>query len=124
MGGVGPLRQGWPVRIGQRPRMEAGRAGVTCWLFKSEPDVWVWNHQDARSSDGEEWHEVRNYQPRNNVRAMKVFDQGFVYRSNVGRAAVGIVEVCRQSAPDSTTDDPRWDCVIIRALRPVARQSG
>jgi len=55
---------------------------------------------------------------------MKVFDQGFVYHSNVGRAVVGIVEVCRESARESTTDDPRWDCVIIRALRPVARQSG
>jgi len=34
---------------------------------------------------------------------------------------VGIVEVCATSHPDSTTDDPRWDCVDIRALRPLAR---
>ena len=91
------------------------------WLFKSEPDVWGWDHQVARGDEGEEWHGVRNYQARNNMRAMVVGDQGFFYHSNIGKAGVGIVEVCRTSLPDSTTNDPRWDCVIVRALRPFAR---
>ena len=91
------------------------------WLFKSEPDVWGWDHQVARGDEGEEWHGVRNYQARNNMRAMVVGDQGFFYHSNIGKAVVGIVEVCRTSLPDSTTNDPRWDCVIVRALRPFAR---
>ena len=34
---------------------------------------------------------------------------------------VGIVEVIATSHPDSTSDDPRWDCVDIRAVKPVAR---
>jgi predicted RNA-binding protein with PUA-like domain len=92
------------------------------WLFKSEPDVWGWDHQLARGDAGEEWHGVRNYQARNNMRAMKVGDLGFFYHSNIGKAVVGIVEVCRESLPDSTTEDPRWDCVMIRAVRPFARQ--
>jgi predicted RNA-binding protein with PUA-like domain len=75
----------------------------------------------ARGEAGEEWHGVRNYQARNNMRAMKVGDLGFFYHSNIGKAVVGIVEVCRTSAPDSTTDDPRWDCVCIRSLRPFLR---
>lgn len=91
------------------------------WLFKSEPDVWGWDHQVAKGAEGEEWHGVRNYQARNNMRAMKVGDLGFFYHSNIGKAVVGIVEVCRESAPDSTTDDPRWDCVWIRAVRPLLR---
>ena len=91
------------------------------WLFKSEPDTWGWDHQVARGDLGEEWHGVRNYQARNNMRAMRKGDQGFFYHSNIGKAIVGIVEVVRESAPDSTTDDPRWDCVMIRALRPLAR---
>lgn len=91
------------------------------WLFKSEPDVWGWEHQVAKGAEGEEWHGVRNYQARNNMRAMKVGDLGFFYHSNIGKAVVGIVEVCRESAPDSTTDDPRWDCVWIRAVRPLLR---
>ena len=91
------------------------------WLFKSEPDVWGWDHQVARGDGGEEWHGVRNYQARNNMRAMVVGDLGFFYHSNIGKAVVGIVEVCRTSLPDSTADDPRWDCVMIRALRPFVR---
>ena len=86
------------------------------WLFKSEPDVWGWDHQVAKGAEGEEWHGVRNYQARNNMRAMKLGDRGFFYHSNIGKAVVGIVEVCRESTPDSTTDDPRWDCVWIRAV--------
>mgnify|MGYP001766343473 FL=1 len=64
---------------------------------------------------------MRNYQARNNMRAMKLGDLGFFYHSNQGKEVVGIVEVCAESAPDSTTDDPRWDCVHIRALRPLLR---
>lgn len=94
---------------------------MTYWLFKSEPDVWGWDHQVAKGEAGEEWHGVRNYQARNNMRAMKVGDRGFFYHSNIGKEVVGIVEVCRESAPDSTTDDPRWDCVWIKAVRPFKR---
>ena len=94
---------------------------MTYWLFKSEPDVWGWDHQVARGTAGEEWHGVRNYQARNNMRAMVVGDLGFFYHSNIGKAVVGIVEVCRTSLPDSTTDDPRWDCVMIRAQRAFLR---
>lgn len=91
------------------------------WLFKSEPDVWGWDMQVARGNAGEEWNGVRNYLARNNMRAMKIGDQGFFYHSNIGKEIVGIVEVCAESHPDSTTDDPRWDCVDIRALRPLVR---
>jgi predicted RNA-binding protein with PUA-like domain len=101
--------------------MEEGDRLMAYWLFKSEPDVWGWDHQVAKGEVGEEWHGVRNYQARNNMRAMKVGDLGFFYHSNIGKAVVGIVEVCRESAPDSTTDDPRWDCVMIRAVRPFLR---
>ena len=89
------------------------------WLFKSEPDAWSWDQQVAKGDAGEEWAGVRNYQARNNMRAMKIGDLGFFYHSNIGKEIVGIVEVCAESAPDSTTDDPRWDCVDIRALRPL-----
>ena len=91
------------------------------WLFKSEPDTWGWDDQVARGDAGEEWHGVRNYQARNNMRAMKVGDLGFFYHSNIGKEIVGIVEVIREAAPDSTTDDPRWDCVTLRAVQALPR---
>jgi predicted RNA-binding protein with PUA-like domain len=91
------------------------------WLFKSEPDGWSWDQQVARGDKGEEWTGVRNYQARNNMRAMKIGDRGFFYHSNIGKAIVGVVEVIRESAPDSTSDDPRWDCVVLKAIEPVGR---
>ena len=89
------------------------------WLFKSEPSVWSWDDQMARGDAGEEWDGVRNYQARNNMRAMKVGDRGFFYHSQSEKSIVGIVEVIAESHQDSTTDDERWDCVDIRAVKPV-----
>jgi predicted RNA-binding protein with PUA-like domain len=100
--------------------MEAGDR-MNHWLFKSEPDVWGWKDQVAKGDAGEEWHGVRNYQARNNMRAMKLGDLGFFYHSNIGKEIVGIVSVSRESLPDTTTDDPRWDCVMIKAVRPFLR---
>ena len=91
------------------------------WLFKSEPDVWGWDAQVAKGDVGEEWNGVRNYQARNNMRAMQLGDRGFFYHSRTGLEIVGIVEVCALSHPDSTTDDERWDCVDIKAVRPFTR---
>ena len=91
------------------------------WLFKSEPDVWGWEQQVAKGAVGEEWHGVRNYQARNNMRAMELGDRGFFYHSNIGKEIVGIVEVCALAHPDSTTEDQRWECVDIRAIAPLPR---
>lgn len=91
------------------------------WLFKSEPFKWSWEMQKARGEKGEQWDGVRNYLARNNMRAMKIGDKGFFYHSNEGLEVVGIVEICALSHPDSTTDDPRWDCVDIKAVRDVPK---
>lgn len=90
------------------------------WLFKSEPSVWSWDDQVARGDHGEEWDGVRNYQARNNMRQMKLGDLGFFYHSQTEKAVVGIVEIVAESHPDSTVDDERWDCVDIKAIKPLA----
>ncbi len=91
------------------------------WLFKSEPEVWSWDKQKAKGNAGEEWAGVRNYQARNNMRVMKLGEQGFFYHSNDGKEIVGIVGVCKLVHPDSTTNDPRWECVDIRAVKDVPK---
>ncbi|MEX1661367.1 EVE domain-containing protein [Thioclava sp. 15-R06ZXC-3] len=91
------------------------------WLFKSEPNKWSWDQQVAKGDAGEEWDGIRNYLARNNMREMKIGDRAFFYHSNIGKEVVGIVEVCALSHPDSTTDDPRWDCVDIKAVKPFKR---
>ena len=90
------------------------------WLFKSEPSVWGWDDQVAKADAGEEWDGVRNYQARNFMRQMAVGDQGFFYHSQKEKAVVGVVEVIAEAHPDSTTDDPRWECVDIKAVRALA----
>jgi predicted RNA-binding protein with PUA-like domain len=91
------------------------------WLFKSEPDVFGWAHQTKLGPKGGEWTGVRNYQARNNMRAMKLGDRGFFYHSNVGKEIVGIVEVTRLAHPDSTADNPTWECVDVKALEALPK---
>ncbi|MGY5779903.1 EVE domain-containing protein [Rhizobium sp. LEGMi135b] len=88
------------------------------WLYKSEPSSWSWQQQKDAGDKGTEWTGVRNYLARNNMRAMQIGDKGFFYHSNDGLEVVGIAEVCALAHPDSTAkDDPRWECVDIRAVR-------
>nr|WP_306264146.1 EVE domain-containing protein [Pararhizobium sp. IMCC3301] len=91
------------------------------WLFKSEPFKWSWEMQKAKAKAGEEWDGIRNYQARNFMRDMKIGDLGFFYHSNEGKEVVGIVEVCKEIHPDSTTDDPRWECVDIKAVKDLPK---
>ena len=91
------------------------------WLFKSEPSTWSWDQQMAKGAAGEEWDGVRNYQARNFMRDMQLGDRGFFYHSQKEKAVVGLVEVCAEAHPDSTTDDDRWQCVDIKAIGPMPR---
>ncbi len=91
------------------------------WLFKSEPSTWSWDDMVAAGEAGTPWDGVRNYQARNFMREMKVGDRGFFYHSQKDKAIVGIVEVIAEAHPDPTTDDPRWECVDVRAVKPLAR---
>ena len=86
------------------------------WLFKSEPDVWSWDDQVAAGNAGAQWDGVRNYQARNNMRAMQLGDLGFFYHSNAGKEIIGVVRVCAEAHPDTTTDDPRWEAVDVQAV--------
>jgi predicted RNA-binding protein with PUA-like domain len=89
------------------------------WLFKSEPSTWSWDQQVANGETGEEWDGVRNYQARNFMREMSIGDRGFFYHSQKEKAVVGIIEVIAKAHPDSKTDDARWECVDIKAIKPL-----
>ncbi len=91
------------------------------WLMKSEADVFSWDDLVAKGAAGEPWDGVRNYQARNNMRAMAVGDRAFFYHSRQAPAVVGICEVIAEAHPDPTTDDTRWECVDIRAVTALTR---
>ena len=87
------------------------------WLFKSEPSTWSWQDQTAKGAAGEAWDGVRNYQARNFMRQMQIGDRGFFYHSQEEKSIIGLVEVIQAARQDPTTDDPKWQCVTIKALQ-------
>ncbi len=87
------------------------------WLVKSEPFKYSWD--DLVADGSTYWDGVRNYQARNNLRAMKVGDYALYYHSNEGKAVVGIAEVTRGAYPDPTTDDERWVVVDVAPVKPL-----
>ncbi len=91
------------------------------WLFKSEPDVFSWEMLKARGRRGEPWDGVRNYQARNNMRAMKLGELGFFYHSNDGKEIVGVMEVSALAHPDPKDDSGTWECVDVRAVADMPR---
>jgi predicted RNA-binding protein with PUA-like domain len=91
------------------------------WLLKSEPDAFSFADLVAKGDAAEEWSGVRNYQARNFMRAMALGDRAFFYHSQSDKAIVGLCEIVALSHPDSTTDDPRWDCIDVRALSALPR---
>jgi predicted RNA-binding protein with PUA-like domain len=84
------------------------------WLMKSEPDVFSWN--DLKERGVAPWDDVRNYQARNNMKAMKKGDEVFFYHSNIGKEIVGIMEVVREHYPDPL--DERFVLVDVRCKKP------
>ena len=91
------------------------------WLLKSEPDAWSWDQQKAEGKTGAEWDGVRNFQARNNMRAMKKGDLGFFYHSGEARAVVGIVKVVKEAHPDSTDPTGQWECVDVAAAEDLPK---
>jgi predicted RNA-binding protein with PUA-like domain len=86
------------------------------WLMKSEPGSYSW---DDLVRDGEtEWDGIRNPAARLHLRAMKAGDEALFYHSGDDRAAVGIMAITREAAPDPK--DPNWISVAVAPVRALA----
>ncbi len=79
------------------------------WLIKSEPNTYP--YQKLVSDGRATWDGVRNFQARNNLRAMKKGDLAFFYHSNIGKEVVGIATVTREAYPDPTAKGEDWSVV-------------
>lgn len=88
------------------------------WLVKSEPFKYAF---DALVADGRTvWDGVRNFEARNNLRAMKKGDHCLFYHSNEGKAVVGVARVTREAYPDPSSDED-WSVVELEPVRALAR---
>lgn len=86
------------------------------WLIKSEPHVYPFSQleKDKKTS----WTGVRNFEARNNLRAMKKGDMALFYHSNAkhakDKAIVGVAKVVRGGYADPT--DEEWSTVDFAPL--------
>ncbi len=88
------------------------------WIVKSEPIKYSWEKFEKEKKTF--WDGVRNYQARNNLRAMKKGDLVMWYHSNEGKEVVGIAKVAKEFYQDPTTTDPNWvvvDLVPFKKLK-------
>lgn len=81
------------------------------WLVKQEPEAYAWE-QFVRDR-GTAWTGVRNFQARNNLRAMKKGDEVFYYHSVTGKCVAGTARVAREAYPDPTAEEGDWSCVDL-----------
>ncbi len=89
------------------------------WLVKSEPESYSWQQlvQDGKTA----WTGVRNFQARNNLRAMKKGDLVFFYHSVTGKEIVGIARVARAAYPDPLAQEGDWSAVDFVPVETLAR---
>ncbi len=89
------------------------------WLVKQEPEKYPWEQllKDKKTL----WDGVRNYQARNNLRAMKKGDLVFFYRSVTDPAVQGVCEVVKEAYPDPTAKEGDWSVVDLKAVKTLKR---
>lgn len=91
------------------------RSTGSYWMVKQEPETYSW---DDLVKDGEtDWTGVRNYQARNNLRAMKAGDRVLFYHSGKEKAVVGTAEVTKAAYADPTADDEQWVAVDLKPVK-------
>ena len=87
---------------------------MSYWLVKSEPFKYSWD--DLVKDGWTYWDGVRNYQARNNLKAMKKGDLVLYYHSNEGKEVVGVAKVIKEFYQDPTIDDDRWVVVDVEPV--------
>ncbi len=89
------------------------------WMVKQEPETYSWD--DFVRDEQTDWTGVRNYQARNNLRAMKAGDRVLFYHSGKEKAVVGVAEVVKTAYPDPTAKDPQWVAVDLKPVKALAK---
>jgi predicted RNA-binding protein with PUA-like domain len=88
------------------------------WLVKSEPDAYSWDTfvREKRAA----WTGVRNFQARNNLRAMRKGDLVLFYHSVSAKEVVGVARVQKEAYADPTATEGDWSCVDLVPVKPLA----
>jgi len=87
------------------------------WLMKTEPSTFSWENLVHDKKTG--WDGVRNFQARNNLKAMKKGDLVFIYHSAEEKSIVGIAKVTKENYPDPK--DNAWVAVEIAPVKKLKK---
>lgn len=87
------------------------------WLIKTEPGTYSWD--DLVKDKKTTWDGVRNFQARNNLKAMKKGDIAFFYHSGEDKAIIGTAKISKESFPDPKDKD--WVAVEITIERKLKK---
>ncbi len=87
------------------------------WLLKSEPGTFSWDDLVRDKKTG--WDGVRNFQARNNLKAMKKGDLAFFYHSMEDKSIVGIAKITKEHYPDPK--DNEWVAVEIAPVKKLKK---
>ncbi len=92
------------------------------WLVKQEPDTYSWADlvNDGRTA----WTGVRNFQARNNLRAMKRGDCVLFYHSVTDKHVMGYARVEREAYSDPTATEGDWSCVDVAPVKALRTPVG
>ena len=85
------------------------------WLVKSEPSAYAW--EDLVKDGKTAWTGVRNFQARNNLRAMKKGDLVLFYQSVSAPSVRGITQVVKEAYQEGTAHEGDWSCVDLKSVR-------
>jgi predicted RNA-binding protein with PUA-like domain len=89
------------------------------WLIKSEPEVYPYSQLE--SDRRTEWNGIRNFEARNNLRAMHPGDLCLYYHTGDEKAVVGIARVLTEAKGDSTAPGEDWAAVDVAPVKALAR---
>ncbi len=89
------------------------------WLVKQEPESYSWT--DFVGEGRAAWTGVRNYQARNNLRAMQKGDLVFFYHSGDEKQIIGLARVAKPAYPDPTAGEGDWVAVDLTPVKPLAK---
>ena len=92
------------------------------WLTKQEPEDYSWATfvKEGRTA----WTGVRNFQARNNLRAMNQGDFVLFYHSGTEKQVVGLARVEKEAYPDPSAKEGDWSGVDLVPVKPLKKPVG
>lgn len=88
-------------------------------MIKQEPEKYSFD--DLVKEGATDWTGVRNFQARNNLRAMKQGDKVLFYHSISEKAIVGVAESSKEAFQDSTDETGKWIAVEIKPIEKLEK---